>query len=484
MGVVDQISDFLRRLGAPRVVGLILVTGAGVGAIWALVSWGSRADMVPVVRGGSMEMIVEAQGALEAAGVPNELSRSGVELLVPSAELAEARVALAERGVSADNRTGFELFDEPSWGMTDFTQRINYRRALEGELEKSIGQMRGIRSAEVHLAMREGSVYQRVGQPVEASVLLRLGSNARPTNQQIEAITYLMASAVDGLSSDGVSVLDDAGRVLSSALEANGTGRIDRRRADMRTELEERLEAEAAQMIEQVVGAANVRIQVAAELDYEQVERRTDSVDPNQQVLTGEERSEIEPGDPSQGAASTIQHNTFDVTRSTELLTKLPGAIKRLTVAVALNEDTPRAGDPAFIARIEELVGNAVGLDGTRGDAISVVAVPFQAPGPVATPGPPPTGGVLDLVREFQRPAMMLFALVLAFVLAMRGLSLARTALPEPAPASALGATAGATQLTGADGTPGLPGQTVGDVIVGGPNADASHVVRAWLGEG
>ncbi|MEM7414290.1 MAG: flagellar basal-body MS-ring/collar protein FliF [Gemmatimonadota bacterium] len=483
MGVIDQVSDLLRRLGAPRVVGLILVTGAGVGAIWALVAWGSRADMVPIVTGGSMEMIVEARAALNAEGIENELGRGGAELLISSGQLAEARVALAERGVSADNRTGFELFDEPSWGMTDFTQRINYRRALEGELEKSIGQMRGIRSAEVHLAMREGSVYQRVGQPVEASVMLRLGSSARPTNQQIEAITYLMASAVDGLSSDGVSVLDDAGRVLASAMEANGAGRLDRRRADMRTELEERLEAEAALMIEQVLGAANVRIQVAAELDYEQVERRTDSVDPNQQVLTGEERSEIEPGDPSQGAASTIQHNTFDVTRSTELLTKMPGAIKRLTVAVALNEDAPGTANPAFIAEIEQLVGNAVGLDAARGDAISVVAVPFQAPGPVATPAPPPTGGVLDLVREFQRPALMLFALVLAFVLAMRGLSLARTALPEPAPV--LSATAGATQLTGADGsTPGLPGQTVGDVIVGGPNADASHVVRAWLGEG
>lgn len=484
MPLIDSILDFTRRLGAPRVVGLLLVTGAGVGAMWGLIAWGNKPEMVPLVANATMQTIVEARDALQANGsIDWELGAGGAELLVPAEQLAEARVQLAQAGISIGDRPGFELFDEPSWGMTDFTQRINYRRALEGELERSIGQMRGIRAAEVHLAMREGSVYQRANQPVEASVLLRLGSGARPTSQQIEAITYLLASAVDGLNSDGVSVLDDSGRLLSSAEEPNSPGRMSRRQLEVQMEVEERLESSAAEILDPMVGAGNVRVTVTAELNHEEVQTRTDSVDPNEQILTAEERSEIEPGDPSQGAASSISAQTFEASRTTQVSTRAAGEIKRLTVAVALNEDLPRAGDPALLANIEQLVARAVGLDETRGDAISVLAVPFEAPGATISADPAPAGGgVLDLIREFQRPAILVFALVLAFVLAMRGLSLARTALPEPA--ALRSGDRSATQLTGADGSPGLPGGIAGDVIVGGPAPDASRVVRAWLGEG
>lgn len=474
--------DLLRRLGAPRVVGLLVVTGAGVAAMWVLIAWGNKPDYVEIARGMPLEVIASVEDALGAAGIEAVLSPSGASVLVPVHEAARARVELAEQGLSAGERPGFELFDEPSWGMTDFTQRINYRRALEGELERSISQMRGIRSAEVHLALQEGSIYQRPGQGVEASVLLGVMAGARPTAQQVEAITFLLASAVDGLNSESVSVVDDNGRTLASANEPNSTGRMDRRRLEMQLDLEEYLETRAAEMLEPLVGPANVRVRVSAQLDHEQVERRTDSVDPNQQVLTDEKRSEIEPGDPSQGAASSIQNNTFDVTRSTEVSTRIPGEVKRLTVAVALNEDLPRAGDAALIQRIESLVSNAVGIDLTRGDAISVLAVPFETPPPVVSNDPGPTTSILDIVREFQRPIILLVALGLAFALAMRGLTFARTALPEPAPALPLGSYS-RPAVGGGEGAPGIQGES-GETVVGGPQIDASRVVRAWLGEG
>lgn len=474
--------DLLRRLGAPRVVGLIVVTVTGVAAMWVLIAWGNKPQYVEVAKGMPLEVIATVEDALQSEDIDAVLSPGGTSVMVPVQSAARARVVLAEQGLSAGERPGFELFDEPSWGMTDFTQRINYRRALEGELERSISQMRGIRTAEVHLALSEGSIYQRAGQPVQASVLLGVSAGARPTSQQVEAITFLLASAVDGLTSEGVSVLDDAGRVLASAAEPNVSGRMDRRRLEMQLELEDYLETRVAEMIEPLVGAANVRVRVSAQLDHEQVERRTDSVDPNQQVLTDEKRSEIEPGDPSQGAASSIQNSTFDVTRSTEVSTRVPGEVKRLTVAVALNEDFPRAGEAGLIQRIESLVSNAVGLDLGRGDAISVLAVPFETPPPVVSNDPGTSTSVLDLVREFQRPLILLIALGLAFALAMRGLSFARSALPEPAPALPLGSYP-RQAVGGGEGAPSLQGEG-GETIVGGPQVDASRVVRAWLGEG
>ncbi len=480
--MIDQLLDFVRRLGAPRVVAALVVTGVGIAGIWGLVAWGNAPEFVPIVHSVPLDVVASAQRALDEAAIENELSRSGGEVLVREEDAARARVALAERGVSAGDRPGFEIFDEAAWGMTDFTQRVNYRRALEGELERSIAQVRGIRSAEVHLALQEGSIYQIANQPVEASVLLSVASGARPTAQQVEAITFLIASAVDGLSSEAVSVLDDAGRVLSSATEPNTPSRLDRRRLEMQLELEDYLEARASELLEPLVGAANVRVRVSAQLDHEQVERRVDSVDPNQQVLTGEERSEIEPGDPSQGAASTIEHNTFDVTRSTEVSTRAPGEIKRLTVAVALNEDLPRVSDAALLQRIEQLVRNAVGIDDTRGDAVSVVAVPFEAVQTTLTPESTPPPGALDLLREFQRPLVLLVGLLLAFALAMRGLSFARASLPEAAPV--LPAAARRAGVAGSEAAAGLPRESGGETIVGGPQIDASRVVRAWLGEG
>jgi flagellar M-ring protein FliF len=481
MSTLDASVDFIRRVGAPRFVGVLIVMAAGLAGLWGLVQWGTAPEYVPIVQNVPMDVIAAAKQAMDDEGIPSEYSATGTAVLVSRDDVARARVKLAERGVNMGERPGFELFDEPSWGMTDFTQRINYRRALEGELERSIGQMRGISSAQVHIAMSEGSVYQRKDQPVEASVLLRVASGARPAAEQVEAIVFLIASAVDGLTSESVSVLDDAGRVLSAAAEPNSSGRLDRRRMDMQLELEDYLEGRATELLEPVVGPANVRVRVSAQLDFDQVERRTTAVDPNEQVLTGEQRSEIEPGSPEQGAASTIQHNTFDVTRSTEISTRMPGAIKRLTVAVALNESLPSAADPAMISRIQQLVTNAVGIDNSRGDAISVIAVPFAPISQSLEVDSSPTTGPLDVVREFQRPILMIFALILAFVLIMRGLNFARTALPDAAPALPSGRFAQASVAGG--GSPLGVSEGANETIVGGP-IDASRVVRAWLGEG
>lgn len=468
-----------------RLLAVVLVSAVGIAGLWGLVAWGSAPAWVPVVRDAPMELMVESGRALEDAGIEHRLTRGGTEIQVRDTDVPRARVRLAEQGLPRDGRRGFELFDEPTWGMTDFTQRVNYRRALEGELERTIGQMRGVRSAKVHLAMPERSLYRNDGASVEGSVLLRVVSGARPTGEQVEAIRFLLASAVDGLTTENVSVLDDSGRVLSAANEPEVAAQADRRRLEMQREVEGYLEARAAELVEPMLGAANVRIRVSALLDTERVERRTDAVDPNAQVLTAEERSEIEPGDPSQGAASTIQHNTFDVTRSTEVSLRLPGAVRRLTVAVAVNEDSPRLQDPAVVQRIETLVANAVGLDAGRGDAISVVAVPFE---PVATPEMFPTDpgpGPLDLVRDFQRPILLALALLLTFVLALRGLKMARAVLPAAPTPERLGAMRERAVVGGGGGSgPAIQQGDASEGFAVGPPADASRLVRAWLSEG
>jgi flagellar M-ring protein FliF len=481
----DSVLESARRFLTLRVLGIVVVVGLGIAGLWGLMAYGNAPQWVPIVQGVPLATIAEAQRALEEAGIENQLSAGGAAVSVRVEQAARARVALAERGVAVESRhPGFELFDQASWGMTDFTQRINYRRALEGELERSISQMRGIRSAEVHLALPQSASPLLRGQQMEASVLLSVAGGARPTAEQVEAITFLVASSVDGLTSENVSVIDDAGRVLSAAVEPNLPGRSDRRRIDMQLDLERHLEARATELVESLVGPANARVRVSARLNLDQVERRTEAVDPAQQVLTSEQRSEITPGDPAQGAASTIQHNTFDVTRRTEISSRAPGGIERLTVAVALNENIPRASDPAFLASVRELVSNSVGLDPTRGDSIAVRAVPFELPPATVRDDPSSGPGVLDLVREFQRPIVLTIALAMMFGLALRGLSLARDSLPAGERPLALPSPASRRPVVSAESQLGLLGESTAESGRPRQTIEASRVVRAWLGEG
>lgn len=481
----DSILDAIRRVGTPRVLAIVVIVALGASGIGLLLAYGNATEWVPVVNGVPLEIVADAQRALTEAGVENELSASGAAVMVKVEDAARARVALAERGVAVTSqRPGFELFDESSWGMTDFTQRINYRRALEGELERTISQMRGIRSAEVHLALPQSASPLVRTQQIEASVLVSVTGGARPTEEQVEAITFLVASSVDGLTSENVSVIDDSGRVLSAAAEPSLPGRTDRRRLEMQLELERYLEARATELVESLVGPANVRVRVSARLNLDQVERRTEAVDPNQQVLTSEQRSEIAPGDPAQGAASTIQHNTFEVTRSTEISSRAPGGIERLTVAVALNESLPRAGDSGFLANVRQLVSNAVGLDPARGDSITILAVPFELAVATLRDDPSPGPSVLDLVREFQRPIVLTVALLLIFALTLRGLSLAKNYLGSAEPSLALTAPLAHHRVGGRETQVGLLGEASENPTQVRSSTDASRVVRAWLGEG
>src|SRR5436305_6626912 len=168
---------------------LVLVIGvAAAGLIFAVSQWAGAPTWVPAFSGIPLESVSQMTDKLDQAGVKYKLERGGADIMVAVADLAKARVALAKGGIPMAGRPGLELFDQPSWGMTDFTQRINYRRALEGELERTISKMRGIELAQVHIAMQEGNVFRAADRPLEASVVLKLQNGETPPNDVVEGI--------------------------------------------------------------------------------------------------------------------------------------------------------------------------------------------------------------------------------------------------------------------------------------------------------
>lgn len=449
MPTLEQVLD---RIGGLRRA-VILLTGVVLVALILGVShWATRPTWVPVFTGLPLETIGEVTQRLDEEGIGYRLEQGGGAILVSADDVARARVTLAQQGLPDVGRPGLELFDQPSWGMTDFAQRINYRRALEGELERTIGKMRGVESAQVHLAIQETRSFRTNDRPSEASVVLKLRSGASASPEMVQGIGHLVASSIDGIESGNVAVLDDAGRLLSAPAEAGSLEALTSRQLTMQREVEQYLESKAEQLLSQFMGTGNARVQVAADLNFDRVERTTESLDPDGQVMAAEQRSEIVPGAEG-GAASTTSTTEYQNSRVLETFSGAPGELDRLSVAVLVNDRMVPAPDgegeplvvartPDELARIETLVRSAVGLNEGRGDLISVVSVPFDGVAAVsmdAVEGP----GMLEMVRTAQRPGLTIIALLMAFFVALRVLRILRDSAPTARPRETAAITSG-----------------------------------------
>ena len=487
----DLLAPLSNLLGGGRRVLVLVIGVAAAGLIFAVSQWAGAPTWVPAFVGVPLEGVTQMTDKLDQAGVKYKLERGGADIMVAVADLAKARVALAKGGIPMAGRPGLELFDQPSWGMTDFTQRINYRRALEGELERTIGKMRSVESAQVHLVMHETDGFAAQSRPTEASVVLK--TKGETDTEIVKGIAHLVASSVDGLTSDHVTIVNDAGRMLSEAEEPSSLAGLSSRQLGIQREIEDYLRIKAEKIVGQMVGAANLRVQVSARMSFDRLERTTASVDPDKQVVAAEQKAQIVPG--AQGGAG--QNNTataYENTRSTESFVAAPGAVKRLTVAVLVADQagadpkvapTPRTA--AELRQIETMVRSAVGADSTRGDVVSVVSVPF-APVIVA-PIEKPKTDIVNIMQTAQRPLLGVLGLALIIVVALISLKSLKSAgaTAEANPTIALKRADGNTHPGLNPGVPMpvmMPTNTMRDrvssTIEQQPDV-AARVVRAWL---
>jgi flagellar M-ring protein FliF len=465
-----QLADFfLAQPPARRVA----IAGIGIGSlvlVLGLAWWVQRPLYRPLFTNLGEQDAGAIVEALRAEKVPFQLEDGGRAVLVPAEKLYELRLALASRGLPEGGGVGFELFDRQSLGQTDFLQRLNYQRALQGELGRTISGLGGVESARVHLALPERSLFVGEDRRPSASVVVKLAPGRALSAAQIDGIVHLVAASVEGLAADGVTVVDEAGRMLTA----------DRRGADQSTsslEYQAALERQLAERVESMLGALVGRdktiARVAATLDFARVERTEETYDPERTALrtqrtTREETTGARPAGGAPGVQANLTNDTgavpeseapttvrrdesqsWEVSKVVSHTFAPAGVVKQLTVAVLIDgvytgEGAARAFSPRpaeEIDRLRELVKNAVGFSEARGDRIEITSVPFQA-------DVLPSGeGVLAALGRWA-PAVLTRLLALAFVAAVlfygvRPLVLAlaarggerRPALPEAAAA-------------------------------------------------
>jgi flagellar M-ring protein FliF len=503
---LQSLFDNLRNLGPVRMTVLSVTMIIFLFVILFGVRMATTPTFAPLYSGLPLSSASQVVQALEQSGFRVELDAGGTVIRVPQADVARARMALAEQGLPNEGAPGWELFDAASGlGMNTFMQQISRLRALEGELARSIRTIQGVEAARVHLVLPDREAFSRSRPEPSASVIVQARSGQSLSHRQALAIRSLVASAVPGLTGSRVTILSATGEAIlpeNGELEANV--------GSMTAAVEERLSRNVADILSARVGAGNVRISVNVRLGTEREIIRSQEFNPEGQVARStevrEEASEDRTGGPdavdvsenippSLGGGATGGTGSFRRSSTTNTVTNFeigttqrelvrePGQLERISVAVLVNGvfTLNDAGDrvyqdrsPEELARLLDLVRTAVGYDASRGDSVTVES--FQFADYLASIEPPERPSLMDLaIENFDLILRGLFALILVLLALMLGVrpvlqNLFAKNASRPTNVGAVGATPtavgqpGAAQVVTYVTQPGVPmaGQVVG----------------------
>jgi flagellar M-ring protein FliF len=520
---------------------MVAVTAALIGFFAFVIMRVTTPQMTTLFTDLSLEDSSAVIKDLERQAIPFEIRNDGAVIMVPKDKVTRLRMKLAEGGLPKGGGVGYEIFDKSdALGTTSFVQNINHLRALEGELARTIRAIDRVQAARVHLVLPERPLFARETPEPSASIVVRVRGALEP--QQIRAIRHLVASAVNGLKPQRVSIVDEAGQLLAdgaSGATDNAVG--DERRASF----EKRMRNEIEAIVSSVVGAGRARVQLSADFDYNKITQTSDRFDPegrvlrssqtreessitaenNGQVTVGNELPGSQQNNPAQSARDqskkTEETNNYEISRTTKTEVTEAGKVNRISVAVLVDGSYSKneKGEMVYqdrskeqLDRIAVLVRSAIGFDQKRGDQVEVVNLRF-AEAPAVAPLQEPAGllGVLQFTKDdvmyvIELGVMMLLGLVVLFMV-IRPLVkriIAADPVPSTANENSVPALTDASPQAGAAGANLVPGvnstaqlidvaqvqgqvhaqsvHRVGELADRNPNETVA-IVRQWLSE-
>ncbi len=424
---MDQIRRLWEGLTLRQKISIAVAALAVLGGLGLLLRYQDQRDFSVLFSGLAPEDGAAVVTRLKEKNAEYRLAENGRAVLVRSGMLNDLRLELASAGIPKSGRIGFELFDRNNFGITEFTEQVNYHRALEGEIERTIRSIAEIEEGRVHITPPKDSVFEDQRRAAKASVLVKLKPFQKLSPGNVKAITHLVASAVEGLTPEGVAVLDIHGTLLT---RPPGSGNLDEGLNQplllYRRNMERDLLAKVNATLEPLLGPDRFRAAVSVDCDLSQTEQSEETFDPDSSVMTASQRSEetasaqtaqgvpgvasnlprptSRPGGAGQGLNRRSENLNFQTSRLVKKTSLPQGNVRRVSVSVLLDHivrwegtgaKAKRVIEPPSVERLKatrDIVSAAVGFQTSRGDLVVVESLPFestiswQAPG--ATPAP------------------------------------------------------------------------------------------------
>lgn len=463
-GAFKNIVSTVNSWPTKKKTALFSVMAMSIAIIVLIISWSQKEDYHVLYSNISQSDAGLIAQKLKEMKIPYRADSSSIS--VPADKVYDIRLQLASQGLPQGGGVGFELFDKTNFGTTDFIQKLNYTRALQGELARTIMSLSEIEQCRVHLAMPQKSLFAHEREAPTASVLLKLVNGRTLSQGQVQGIVHLVSSSVEGLSPKNVSIIDDRGELLTQK-EGDIIG-LSSSQLEYQHNYEKALETKVMDMLEPVVGKGKVKVKVSASIDFSRIEKTEERFDPDSQVIRSEQKNTEKstpvgtggvpgvasniPGKSTQIMSSQGQSEkknetiNYEISKVTSHVISPSGETKRLSAAIIVDgtytaqsgskekKYTPRSEED--IKYYEELVKNAIGYVADRGDEIKVINIPFES-----EPVDEMQEGINDYLPAIIKIAKYftpLLAIILFFIFVLRPLIKTLAAQPalQPAPES------------------------------------------------
>lgn len=403
--VIAQVKDIFQKMSPIQRTNFFLLVAIVLVFFVFVAMWAGRSSDTLLYSNLAQKDAAEIKTKLDELNVEHRVE--GNAIYVNPKVVHETRLLLANEGLPQGSGVGYEIFGKPGFVMTDYMQKLTYKRALEGELSRTIGALNGIRQSRVHLAMPKRTLFREKESEPTASVVLDVGPAFPRTKAQIGGIIHLVASSVEGLRPENVTIVDSRGNLLSGTYEESSQLGLTSRQSEIVKAAESYMENKAQSMLTAILGHGRAIVRVNAQMDFDIVERTEEKYDPESAVPRTETRTEEVYAEKDNTATAEIETaastgkskdktkekmtTNYEINRSIEKIVSSTGSIKRLSVAVVVDGTYKQAkGEDGknvreYVPRTDaekdmykKLVMNAVGLDSERGDNIEVSDAAFD----------------------------------------------------------------------------------------------------------
>lgn len=390
---------------------------------------------------------------LKAENIPYKLKNQGRNIWIPADILYETRLNLAANGLPTGGGVGFEVFDKQSFALTDYVQKVNYTRALQGELARTIRALDPVQTARVHLALPEKRLFKNQQKQATASVIVGLSQGKSLDKTQVQGIVHLVAGSITGLTAENITVVDSNGMALDAGLKEDEEEHLSIDRLAYQQKIENRLEMRAQTLLDKTMGENKAMVRVSATLDFAKVEKTQEIYDPDEPVVRSEQINQQQNGTPpaagvpgvesnlqgveplqggEESSSSTSRTTNYEISKTVSTTVNPVGTLTRLSVSILVadkiipaTQDNPETTEPRTAEQLqamESMVSAALGLVPERGDQIQVLSMPFsEKPDKVVVAEPLP-GNLLYEYLPFVKIGLVAVGALLLYILLIRPL--------------------------------------------------------------